>query len=85
MAQNHDYDNRRDRKLLLRKEELRKLERKASEKGLTIVPYKVYFSDRGLVKLGLALAQGKKMHDKRESIKAKDTKRELDRLSRNKY
>jgi len=85
LASNQDYHNRRDRKLLLRKEELKKLERKSSEKGLTIIPYKVYFNDRGLVKIKLALAQGKRLYDKRESIKAKDTKRELERLSRKRF
>jgi SsrA-binding protein len=85
MASTPDYQTRGDRKLLLRREELRKLERKSQEKGLTIIPYKIYFNERGFVKIGLALAQGKKIHDKRESIKAKDQKRELERLSRKKF
>jgi SsrA-binding protein len=50
------------------------------EKGLTIVPYRIYFSERNIVKVEVALAQGKKSYDKRESIKAKDTKRDLDRM-----
>ncbi len=72
--------SRRDRKLLLHKSELRKLEKKVKEKGMSIVPYKVYFSDRNLVKVEIALAQGKKSFDKRESIKEKDSKRDMDRM-----
>lgn len=77
-----NHETRRVRKLLLRKPELRKLERRVKERGLTIVPYKLYLSDRGLAKLEIALAQGKKTHDKRESIKEKDNKRELDRMKK---
>lgn len=77
-----NHESRRIRKLLLRKPELRKLERRVKERGLTIVPYKLYLSDRGLAKLEIALAQGKKTHDKRESIKEKDNKRELDRMKK---
>lgn len=76
--------SRRDRKLLLHKSELRKLEKKVKEKGLSIVPYKIYFSDRNLVKVEIALAQGKKSFDKRESIKAKDSKRDIDRMMKSK-
>jgi SsrA-binding protein len=80
----HGTDNnhipRRTRKLLLRKPELRKLERRAKEKGFTIVPFKLYFSDRGIAKLGIALATGKKAFDKRETIRERDDKRHLDRL-----
>lgn len=75
-------DPRQERKLLLNKRELKKLERKAKEKGFTIIPYKVYFNDRGLVKVEIALAQGKKIHDKRQSIKDKDTRRELERIKK---
>jgi SsrA-binding protein len=76
----NNHEPRRDRKLLLRKTELRKLERRVKEKGLTIVPYKLYISDRGLVKVVIALATGKKSFDKRETIKARESKRDLDRL-----
>lgn len=75
-------DERRPRKLLLKKAELRKLLRRVKEKGFTIVPYRIYFSDRNLVKVEIALAQGKKMYDKRESLKAKDSKRELARMNK---
>ena len=76
------HSSRRMRKLLLRKAELKKLERRVKEKGLTLVPYRIYFSDRNLVKIEIALAQGKKSFDKRQSIKEKDTKRELDRIKK---
>lgn len=73
---------RRNRKLLLRKPELRKLARGAQEKGTTIVPYKLHISDRGFAKLLIELARGKKMYDKRETIKARDDKRDLDRINK---
>jgi SsrA-binding protein len=82
MAHHFVPETRQERKLLLNKRELKKLHRKAKEKGFTIIPYKVYFNDRGLVKVEIALAQGKKVHDKRQSIKDKDVKRDLDRLQR---
>ncbi|MBK8505503.1 MAG: SsrA-binding protein SmpB [Saprospiraceae bacterium] len=75
-------DPRQERKLLLNKRELKKLERKAKEKGFTIIPYKIFFNDRGLVKIEIALAQGKKVHDKRQSIKDKDARRDLDRIKK---
>lgn len=78
----NNHDPRRPRKLLLNKGELNKLEKKVKEKGFTIVPVRLYFSERGLAKLEIALAQGKKSFDKRHSIKEKDTKRDLDRLKR---
>ncbi|MCB0689051.1 MAG: SsrA-binding protein SmpB [Saprospiraceae bacterium] len=82
MAHHFLPDPRQERKLLLNKRELQKLEKKAKEKGFTMIPYKVYFNDRGLVKIEVVLAQGKKMHDKRQSIKEKDTRRELDRIKK---
>lgn len=78
--QNHDP--KRTRKLLLNRAELKKLERKANEKGMAIIPYRVYFSEKGMIKLEIALAAGKKAYDKRESIKEKDQKRDLDRSMR---
>lgn len=73
---------RRNRKLLLRKPELRKLARGVQEKGSTIVPYKIHITDRGFAKLTIELARGKKSFDKRETIKARDDKRDLDRLNK---
>jgi SsrA-binding protein len=82
----YNHEPKRDRKLLLKKTELKKLLRKVMEKGYTIVPVRVYFSERGLVKVEIALAQGKRAYDKRNSIKEKDMKREGSRLNKwNKY
>ena len=79
----NNHETRRDRKLLLKKSELRKIQKKTQEKGFTIIPYKIFFSERGLAKIEIHLAQGKKAYDKRQSIKEKDVRRELDRM--NKY
>ena len=73
------HDPRRDRKLLLTKKELRKLARAVKEKGLTIVPVKLFIADNGYAKLDIALARGKREFDKRESIKEKDMRRDRDR------
>jgi SsrA-binding protein len=78
----HNHETRRKRRLLLRKSELRKLEKKVTEKGNTIVPYRMYFSERGLVKLEIALAKGKKAYDKRDQIKERDNKRDLERVQK---
>lgn len=67
------------RKLLLNKRELNKLLAKVKEKGFTIVPLKMFLNERGFAKIEIALAKGKKVYDKRESIKKKDEKRDLDR------
>jgi SsrA-binding protein len=69
----------RERILLLKKKELQKLKEKSEEKGLTIIPTKIFISKRGFAKLEIALARGKKLFDKRDSIKKKDVQRELDR------
>jgi SsrA-binding protein len=74
---------KRDRKLLLNQKELNKLERKVKETGLTIVPVRLYVNEKGMAKLEIALARGKKTYDKRESIKEKDTKRDMDRIMKN--
>ena len=75
-----NHDPLRDRKLLLQKKELKKLENGLAEKGLTIIPTRMFISDRGHAKLNIALAKGKKLHDKRDSIKERDVKREMDRM-----
>jgi len=80
----YNHETRRTRKLLLKKTELNKLERKVKEKGFGIVPYKMYFNDRGIAKIVIALAQGKKSYDKRDSIKQKDMKRDMDRAMKGK-
>lgn len=69
----------RERKLLLTRKELNRLLAKVKEKGYTIVPIKLYFNDRNLCKLQIALARGKKAYDKRESVKEKDQKRDMER------
>lgn len=74
-----NHEPKRDRKLLLSKRELRKLLTKTREKGLTIIPVLLFINDKGLAKLIIAIAKGKKNYDKRESLKTKDTRRELDR------
>lgn len=76
----YNHEERRERKLLLKKQEIDKLEGKMTEKGLSLVPLRLFVNDRGFAKLEIALAKGKKIHDKRNSIKEKDVKRELDRM-----
>jgi len=73
----HEPD--RKRKLLLKKKELKRLKKKVQEKGLTIIPLRLFINKRGWAKLEIALVKGKKLHDKRESIKKRDQKRELAR------
>lgn len=68
-----------DRKLLLNRRELRKLEAKLKDKGYTVVPLRVYFNEKGLVKMQIGLGKGKKLHDKRDSIRQRDTDREIKR------
>ena len=72
----------RDRKLLLTRHELKKLQRKTRESGLTIAVLRIFISDSGYAKLEIALARGKKEYDKRETIKRKDTQRQLERLQK---
>lgn len=69
----------RDRKLLLTRRELRKLSNRLKEQGTTIVPLRLFLSDKGLAKIEISLAKGKKQYDKRETIKGKDIRREIDR------
>ncbi|MDN5201384.1 SsrA-binding protein SmpB [Fulvivirgaceae bacterium BMA10] len=76
----YNHEAKRIRKLLLKRKELQKLKKKMEEKGLAIVPVRMFISERGFAKLEIALAKGKKLHDKRQSIKDKDVKRELDRM-----
>ena len=75
----NNHDPLRDRKLLLTKRELKRWESKIKEKGYTIVPLRMFFNDKNLVKVEIGLAKGKKLHDKRESIKQRDTEREMKR------
>lgn len=79
MGTHYNHEPLRERKLLLNKKELNKLQGKIKEKGLTIIPLRVFISERGFAKLEIALAKGKKIHDKRDTIKERDARRELDR------
>lgn len=76
----YNHEPTRERKLLLKRSELRKLENKTKEKGLTIVPTRLFINDRGYAKLEIALARGKKLHDKRDSIREREAKRQLHRI-----
>lgn len=73
----NNHEPLRIRKLLLQKRELKKLNAAVKEKGLTIVPYRVFLNERNLIKMEITLARGKKTHDKRETIKERDTKRTI--------
>ncbi|HOC85517.1 MAG TPA: SsrA-binding protein [Prolixibacteraceae bacterium] len=73
---------KRDRKLLLQKRELQKWQKKIKESGLALIPLKLFINDKGLAKLEVALCRGKKVYDKRESIKEKDNRREMERSSK---
>ena len=75
----YNHDSQRERKLLLNKRELRKLERATKETGYTIIPTLLFVNEKGLAKLEIALARGKRMADKRHSLREKDDKREMDR------
>jgi SsrA-binding protein len=76
----YNHEAARERKLLLKKAEINKLEGKVEEKGLTLIPTRLFINERGYAKLEIALAKGKKVHDKRDSIKERDIKRELSRV-----
>ncbi|MFC2117550.1 SsrA-binding protein SmpB [Bacteroidota bacterium] len=80
---NANHDPGRMRKLLLNKRELFKLQKKVAEKGLTIIAIRLFINENRLAKLEIALAKGKKLHDKREDIKQKDIKREISRRLKN--
>ena len=75
----NNHEPRRDRKLLLNKRELSKLKIKLNERGFTLVPVKLFVNETGLAKLIISLAKGKKMYDKRETLKTKDVQRDLER------
>lgn len=74
-----NHDPLRVRKLLLNRQEINKIAKKLKDKGITLVPLKLFINEKGLVKLEIGLAKGKKLYDKRESIKNKDVKRDMDR------
>ena len=78
-----NHESKRDRKLLLNKLELSKINKKIKNKGLTIIPTRLFISSNGWAKMNIAVAKGKKIYDKREDIKTKDIKREIDRKLKN--
>jgi len=78
----YNHNPRNARRLLLHKKELKALQKSVETKGLTIVPLKLFINDRGLAKLEIALCRGKKLYDKRETIKQRDTDRKLDQIKK---
>lgn len=80
----YNHKIRRERKLLLTKQELKQISKKIIEKGFTVIPLKIYLSERGFAKIEIAVAKGKKTYDKRHSLKEKDSQREMNRL-KNRY
>ena len=82
MGSFYNHEPKRNRKLLLTKKELRKLQIKTQDKGMTIVPLQIFFNVRGFAKMEIALAQGKKLHDKRDTMKERDAKIEMSKLSK---
>lgn len=79
----YNHKPKAERKLLLNKRELRKLEKEVKNVGLTIVPLRLFINEKGFAKLDIALAKGKKLFDKRNTIKDRDNKRNLDRIKKN--
>ncbi len=79
LGNQNNHVNNRDRKLLLTKKELRKWESKIKEKGYTIIPLRIFFSDKNLVKMEIGLGRGKKIYDKRETIKQREVNKQIKR------
>lgn len=77
-----NHEPKRERKLLLNRQELNKLKKKLKDVGLTIVPLRLYINEKGWAKIDIALAKGKKLYDKRENLKSKDIKRDIERASK---
>ncbi len=81
-ASHYNHKPKAERKLLLQKRELKKLKKEVASSGLTIIPLKLFLNKRGLAKMQIALAKGKKLYDKREAMKDRDNKRDLDRIKK---
>ena len=77
-----NHQTKRDRKLLLKRQELDKISKKLKDVGLTIVPLRLFINDKGWAKIEIAIAKGKKLHDKRNTIKDRDIQRDIDRASK---
>lgn len=78
----YNHKPKAERKLLLNKQELKKLQKEVNTSGLTIIPLNLFLNERGLAKINIALAKGKKLYDKRETMKDRDNKRDLDRIKK---
>ena len=78
-----EFEPKRERKLLLNKQELEKIHGKVKTKGVTIIPLRLFVNEKGRAKIEIVIAKGKKLFDKRESLKEKDNKRDLDRIRKN--
>jgi SsrA-binding protein len=76
----YNHEPKRQRKLLLNRQEIRKIHKRVKERGNTIIPVALFINEKGLAKLEISLAQGKRLHDKREGIKEKDMKRDMERI-----
>ncbi|WP_133547493.1 SsrA-binding protein SmpB [Salegentibacter sp. 24] len=81
-ATHFNHNPKSERKLLLQRRELRKLEKEVKNSGLTIIPLRLFINDRGLAKMQISLAKGKKLYDKRDTIKDRESKRKLDRIKK---
>ena len=79
----YNHKPKSERRLLLNKRELKKLQKEVQDVGLTIIPLRLFLTDKGWAKLEVALCRGKKLHDKREALRDKDNKRDLDRIKKN--
>ena len=77
-----NHQPKRDRKLLLKRQELDKISKKLNDVGLTIIPLRLFINDKGWAKIEIAIARGKKLHDKRNTIKDRDIQRDIDRASK---
>ena len=84
-ASHDNHDPERKRKLLMRKNQIKRLERQVQKKNYTLIPLMIYFNEKGIAKVEIALAQGKKKYDKRHSIKEKEAKQRIDRIRKEKY
>lgn len=82
-ASYNQHDPKRDKKLLLTKREIKKIKEKVKEKGFTVVPTKLFVNDKGMIKISIALAKGKKLYDKRETIKKRDDERKIELHKKN--
>ena len=84
LCQNNDYNPTRQRKLLLKRIEINKIQKQLNEKGMTLIPIKLIINDKGYAKIEIALGKGKKLYDKRETLKKRDANMEIERKKREK-